>query len=240
MRGLQARLLPTLHRGDQDLRGLRRPVCRHSLITCPTCGRGTCREHQGLCHAADGQPVVLTAPPSAATPPPPAQKSPAASSAAQPGGKPAPKEKPKPPAVKQAPTKPPAAAPVVTGERIDVQIYEDRPLVMAFVMRSSRRVLASRAIELTSKGINVTCECEKSPCPAHGYYHFPRSAAFIAEQVEELLRALQKEYLVPAKKVNYFVMREGNIVKLRALELPPMWFDPQRLAEAVRGFNALR
>ncbi|MBP8293304.1 MAG: hypothetical protein KAX65_11060 [Caldilineaceae bacterium] len=216
-----------------------RPVCRQSLITCSTCGRGTCREHQGLCHAADGQPVVLTAPP-AATPPPPAQKSPAASSAAQPVGKPAQKEKPKPPVVKQAPPKPPAAAPVVTGERIDVQIYEDRPLVMAFVMRSSKRVLASRAIELTPKGINVTCECEKSPCPAHGYYHFPRSAAFIAEQVEELLRALQKEYLVPAKRVNYFVMRDGDIVKLRALELPPLWTDPQRLAEAVRGFNALR
>ena len=58
--------------------------------------------------------------------------------------------------------------------------------------------------------------------------------------MDDLLRALQKEYLVPAKMVNYLVMREGNILKLRALELPPMWFDPQRLAEAVRGFNALR
>jgi hypothetical protein len=57
-------------------------------------------------------------------------------------------------------------------------------------------------------------------------YYYPKSAAFVAEQMEDLLRAPQKEYLVPAKKVNYLVMREGNIVKLRALELPPMWFDP--------------
>jgi hypothetical protein len=148
------------------------PVCRQSLITCPTCGRGTCREHQGLCHAADGQPAVLTAPATAASPPP-AQKSTSADSAAKTPDKPAPKEKPKPPVVKQPPPKPPAAAPVVTGERIDVQIYDDRPLVMAFVMRSTKRVLASRGIELTPKGIKVTCECEKSPCPAHGYYHSP-------------------------------------------------------------------
>ncbi len=34
-----------------------RPVCRPSLIVCSTCGRGTCSEHQQLCHAgADGSP----------------------------------------------------------------------------------------------------------------------------------------------------------------------------------------
>jgi hypothetical protein len=35
-------------------------------------------------------------------------------------------------------------------------------------------------------------------------------------------------------------MRENDIVKLRALELPPMWYDSQRLVEALRGFSALR
>ena len=31
-----------------------------------------------------------------------------------------------------------------------------------------------------------------------------------------------------------------DLLALDALELPPLWTDPQRLAEAVRGFNALR
>ena len=33
-----------------------RPVRQKSLTRCPECGRGTCREHAGLCHAAEGQP----------------------------------------------------------------------------------------------------------------------------------------------------------------------------------------
>ena len=39
-----------------------RPVCAHSLNRCGECGRGTCREHVGLCHAADGQPAKIVAP----------------------------------------------------------------------------------------------------------------------------------------------------------------------------------
>ena len=45
------------------------PVCRPSLIKCPTCGRGTCQAHRNLCHAADGQPAVLVAEVPAPTPP---------------------------------------------------------------------------------------------------------------------------------------------------------------------------
>lgn len=213
-----------------------RPVCRHSLITCTTCGRGTCREHQGLCHAADGQPAVLTvAPPVVTTAPSPA-KPPEKSPAAAPPASPA-RNKPKPPPVKPPPV---PAAPVTIGVRIDVQVYEDRPVIVAFVMRSTKRVLATRVIMLTPKGIHVTCECEKSPCPTHGYYHRPAPAAYTEEQVGQMLSNLQKEYLVPGKKVHYYLMRgEQTLREMRTFELPPIWRDPARLAEALRGFNAL-
>ena len=36
-----------------------RPVCASSLNRCPTRGRGTCREHVGLCHAAEGEPALI-------------------------------------------------------------------------------------------------------------------------------------------------------------------------------------
>lgn len=212
-----------------------RPVCRQSLITCPTCGRGTCHEHQGLCHAADGQPVVLTVTPPARTPeqttgkPPekPLDKAPAKTPT------PASREKPK------SPAKAPPAAPVTMGVRIDVQIYEDRPVIAAFVMRSTKRVLATRVFELTPKGIYVSCKCEKPSCPADGYYHRPASAAHIVEQVGEMLLSLQKEYLVPGKKVHYQYMRDRTMHEGHIFVAPPVWRDPKRLAEALRGFNML-
>ena len=55
-----------------------------------------------------------------------------------------------------------------------------------------------------------------------------------------MLLDLQKEYLVPAKKVSFYYMREGVPQERRTLELPPFWRDPRRLEEAMRGFNALR
>ena len=222
-----------------------RPVCRQSLITCSTCGRGTCREHQGLCHAADGQPALVTMTSPATALPASAPEAPTVRPPEKPVGKPTPREKPKPPPikpppVKAPPVKAPPATPVVTGERIDVQVYDDKPFVVAFVMRSTRRVLATRAIELTPKGVHVSCECEKSTCDADGYYHRPAPANFIAEQVGDMLLDLQKEYLVPAKKVTFYYMREGVPQERRTLELPPFWRDPRRLEEAMRGFNALR
>lgn len=223
------------------------PVCRHSLITCSTCGRGTCRQHQTLCHAADGQPAVLTVTPPARSTERTSEHPPEKLS-----GKPTDKAllkppvatsraKPEPPPSRQTPVKTPPAVPVTIGVRIDVQIYEDRPVIFAFVMRSTRRVLATRKIELTPKGIHLSCECEKSPCPAHGYYHRPASLLQIAEQVDKLLRALQQEYLVPGKKVNYYyVVQNGRDMREdRTFDLPAVWRDPARLAEAVRGFEAL-
>lgn len=53
----------------------RRPLCRHSRITCPECKRGVCQEHRNLCHANQGQPVDLTSP-APAPPQPQPQPSP--------------------------------------------------------------------------------------------------------------------------------------------------------------------
>ena len=217
-----------------------RPVCRPSQIKCPTCGRITCHEHQRLCHADAGQPAVL-APATPPSIPPPAQ--PAQPAAKPPAKTPPPpatrREKPKPPPAKAAPAKPQPAAPVVTGVRIDVQIYEDKPVIAAFVMRSTKRVLATRVIELTDQGIYVSCQCEKSPCPADGYYYRPASAAQIAAQIGDLLQKLREEYLVPAKKTHYLIMRGQAVTEGRIPRLAAIWRDPQRLAEAVQGFERL-
>jgi hypothetical protein len=213
------------------------PVCRQSLITCSTCGRGACREHQGLCHAADGQPAVLTVTPARA--PEKAPEKPAAAAPAKPAAA-TPRGKPKAPPVGQAPAKAMPVAPTVTAVRIDIQVYEDKPLIVAFVMRSTRRVLATRVIELKSNGVNVACQCEKPSCPADGYTHRPAPVAYIAEQVGEFLEELRQEYLVPGKKVHYLYMHDRTVQERPKLVLPPVWRDPERLAEATRGFNAMR
>ena len=219
-----------------------RPVCRHSLISCSICGRGSCREHQGLCHAAEGQPAVLASSPAVApvpTPKPPKKPSvePPAVAPAKPPPSPVVRNKPAPPPGRQ-PTAP--AEPVTIGVRIDVQIYEDKPMIVAFVMRSTKRVLAKRMIELTPQGLLVSCHCEKSNCAADGYYYRPAPSAVIDKQVGDMLLGLQKEYLVPGKKVHYlYVYSERDVRTGPVLVLPAVWLDPVRLTEAERGFSQL-
>ena len=128
------------------------------------------------------------------------------------------------------------AAPTVTAVRIDVQFYEDKPLIVAFVMRSAKRVLATRVIELMPSGVNIACQCEKPSCPADGYTYRPAPVAYIAEQVGEFLEELRREYLVPAKKVHYLYMHGSTVQERPKLVLPPVWRDPERLAEATRRF----
>src|SRR5690606_6056960 len=76
-----------------------KPLCRHSQVTCRQCVRHTCQAHLGLCHAAEGQPVALTA---AAPPePPPPQPEPLPPSSPQSSRQsrtktPPPKPKPRP------------------------------------------------------------------------------------------------------------------------------------------------
>lgn len=210
-----------------------RPVCKTSSRLCPDCGRVTCSEHLKLCHAADGQPVSLAAmqtrPPAAE--PPPVQPQP--KRAAMPKAP----AKPTRPAVKSGPPAPAPAAPAVKAIKINVEIQEDSPLIVAFVMRSTNKVLAVRTIELTPEGINIRCECEKSPCPAHGYLHRPAGPAEIQEQVKSFLVKLQQEYFLPAKRVQYFYMLGQQVTERPTLVLPPAWRDAQVLAEAEQGFE---
>ena len=124
--------------------------------------------------------------------------------------------------------------------RIDVQIYEHKPVLSAFVMRSTKGVLATRIIELTPQGLYVLCQCEKTPCPVHGYYYRPAPLSQIDEQIGQMLLNLQKEYLVPDRKVHYYAVDgKGEIRELRTLALPAPWHDPVRLLEATQGFARL-
>lgn len=228
----------------------RRPVCRPSLIKCSTCGRGTCNEHRQLCHAADGAPVTLAEP---ATGPPPAPQPAAAKAAAAKGTK---STATKATASKTPPTAPnkgtgardvkakpaPAAQrePLVKGARLDIQIYADQPIIMAYVMRSTNRVLAARSFELSSQGIAVSCQCEKADCPVDGYVFRPSAPALLTKQILGMLTGLQQEYLIPAKKVKFLYQRFGQVEEGKTLVLPAQWLDPARLAEAQRGFDKLK
>jgi hypothetical protein len=211
-----------------------RPVCKTSSRLCPDCGRITCSEHLKLCHAADGQPVSLAAT-QAPAPPPKLVAPPEAKPAAKPTtpAKPArPGAKPSRPAPAQ-----PVAAPAVKAVRINVEIYEDTPRIVAFVMRSTNKVLAIRTIELTPEGIDIRCECEKSPCPAHGYLHRPAGPAGIQDQVKSFLAKLQQEYFLPAKRVQYFYIQGQQVTERPTLLLPPIWRDVRLLTEAEQGFE---
>ncbi|MBP7960542.1 MAG: hypothetical protein KBG20_02460 [Caldilineaceae bacterium] len=219
------------------------PVCRPSLIKCPTCGRGTCQAHQNLCHAAEGEPAVLVTEAPAPTPsksPAPSPKPPSPRPSKGPpistknsDGKD--KSSAKAPAIK---TPPPA--PTATGVRIVVDIYETEPTIVAFVLRSKERVLATRAFRLMTEGIAVQCTCEKSPCAADGFVFRPWPLAEIPQQIEDFLKKLRLEYGVPAKKVDLYYKRHQEIRKLEKLVLPAYWHDPERIATAIRGFDAMQ
>jgi hypothetical protein len=151
--------------------------------------------------------------------------------------KPKPLAKPARPAVKSSPPVPAPGAPAVKAIKINVEIQEDSPRIVAFVMRSTNKVLAVRTIELTPEGIDIRCECEKSSCPAHGYLHRPAGPAGIQEQVKSFLVKLQQEYFLPAKRVQYFYMLGQQVTERPTLVLPPAWRDAQVLAEAEQGFE---
>ncbi len=136
-----------------------KPLCRHSQLTCPDCGRQTCQEHRGLCHADNGGPVDLTAqmtappPPAKSPPPPPApsQNRPKTSSA---------KAKPMPKA--KAALKP-ASAPKKGPKIFRMEVVLDSDSVSAYLLGKKDKTIASRFWDIDPKegGILRNCECEK-------------------------------------------------------------------------------
>ena len=122
---------------------------------------------------------------------------------------------------------------------MDVQIHEHEPMIVAFVMKSTNRVLATRSFELTPKGILVHCQCDKSPCPADGYYYRPHPYPAVLKQIAEKLQQLRKEYLIPAKKVKYLYKRFSQVHEDKQLVLSGFWRDQGKLSEAARGFDEL-
>lgn len=116
-------------------------------------------------------------------------------------------DKSKTPPARQTPAKP---APKPIGVRLDVQIFDDKPLIAAFVMRSPRHALAIRVIELTPSGISVHCKCESLAAQ-------PTATPIVQRQMRTLLcRSLNcwKNFgrvLNASNKVHYLSMRQGNV-----------------------------
>jgi hypothetical protein len=236
-----------------------RPVCRHSLITCVTCGRATCQNHRGLCHAAAGEPARLaetsSAPAGTALAgtalaakapavPVPALEAPASRTLPKPAPKTA--KQPTPAAARSAAAKAKASpkpalgpGPITKGVKINVEVYEDRPEIIAFVMRSANRELATRSFRLTPEGIAFTCTCEKAFCPVNGIVYRPASGQAITAQIKSFLADLHREYLVPAKKTEFFFILGQRVREAEQLILPPIWRDETRLSQAQDGFDAL-
>jgi hypothetical protein len=211
------------------------PVCRPSLITCPQCKRGTCREHQGLCHAADGQPAVLTAEkkePAPVAPPvttPPAQPRALASSKTAAG-----RGKGSQPIRAITPNGPPKT----TAKKLIVHLHQTEPLIVAFAMRTATRPYAVRSIELIPNGVHVNCECEKEKCSAANWVHRPAPAQYLSSQIEGMLEELRHEYNVPANRVEYLNAIGQSTRPVPGFTLSPAWLNEVRLEAARQLFDA--
>lgn len=216
------------------------PLCVHSRIACGECGRYTCREHQGMCHADAGQPVNRGAPAVSAPPPAP---TPAAPTPPAPPPKPA-ARRPARPAAPPAP--PPRAAPqpdwpkgVPKPQRMEVDVTERA--VVAIVLASRNREVAMRRWMLDLEyGISVLCKCEKgSACQAESYIHRPMSGAQLVAQLEEKIEQMRAEYGIPKKKVTTNRLQFANMPPepTPRLELFGYWQDEAYLTRCRQGFD---
>ncbi len=210
-----------------------RPVCRRSLNRCSACGRGTCHDHVGLCHAADGQPAVL---PSSQPEPEPEEEEAAAGAKAKqkqkaqpesagtdeaaasvsaPPRREARKQEEKKPARKaksRKASRPPRPDLGPKPYKIEVYVEPRAPVVNAFVLTKGRKQIAVRSWELTDRGILVHCRCNKwYECPAHGQVLEPAEPSEIESQIEEQIEALRQEYGISSRQVfRYAVVRRAN------------------------------
>jgi len=201
-----------------------RPVCRHSLNHCADCERGTCREHVGLCHAAAGEPLMVTpapeakaAAPAAELPPPPEpepeKKRPRLSSAKRQAAERAAQKHRPAPGLRRP-----------TAAKIEVYQEPDVPVVHAHVLSSGNKEIAVRTWERIDEGIGMWCECEKGRfCPFDRKLLQPAPPGAIDQQIWAEIGRLRQEYEVAPGKVRVFEVVRGGLRPAARLVLRGRW-----------------
>lgn len=219
------------------------PLCRHSRIICGKCGRGTCQEHQGLCHAADGEPVDLAATVDAA---PPAEREDAAPAPARPRDKkPAPGKSRTASPGRRAPAKGKRPASRTQGPRARrIEVIAHPTSVFAYVLGAKEKTIAFRVWELIpgEGGIVRTCECEKgSACQATHVVLRPPEAKRLEPFMLKEIGALRQEYGLPADRVHFNRVSSlsGEPLPWPQLDLFGLWTDEEALEEARATFSRL-
>ena len=215
-----------------------RPICIHSLIECKECGRVTCREHAGACHAPTGQPADLS---SAPTPPNQSART-ASSQSAHLEKSTSPKPAPHREGSKSrspAPNSIPSDASLLRGETLEVISIPAENYIVA-VVKAKKRELATREWNMTEKGISVSCQCDKPDCDKNNLIYRPFDLERLSAQMVEIIEEFAKEYHVPLPKISYFHIREGKPFSETKLRLPAGWRDQDVLDRALAGFEALR
>jgi hypothetical protein len=221
------------------------PLCRHSQITCPECGRGTCQAHVNLCHANQGQPLDLRVIPAPLPEPepPPAPPEPAPAKSAPPAKSKKTPTKNKRPAQSKAVAQRRVAPPLPKGipkpQRIEVVVEYDT--IVAYLLASRERELARRGwILAPDEGIIITCLCEKGTgCPANDRVMRPANKANLPGQLLAEIDGFRQEYGLPANKVKFNRRGLDHPIPMRRLSLLGLWNDETALSAAQQAFDQM-
>jgi hypothetical protein len=215
----------------------RRPLCRHSRIACDECGRGTCREHVGLCHANEGQPVDLsptedTEAPQAESEPEPQLKT---------GRSRSPSRRESSRSSRRA-AYPPLPDDTPRPQRIEIVLYPNA--VAAHVLSANEEQIALRTWELRPEegGIIRDCECEKgSDCAADGMILRPAEHISVEKQLMNEITELRKEYRVLPKQLKFNHVSDfgGAFTRVPQFKLFGLWKDEEAIQRAQQKFADL-
>ena len=219
------------------------PLCRYSRLECKHCSRATCQAHTGLCHAKAGEPAALGVPepapvapaaPSPSPPPPPAVEPAPKPTAAKPPGR----------ATPQRAAQPRVRSPLPLGipkpQRIEVIIEREPAVVVAYVLASRDRQVATRMWELHADGIAVSCQCEKGRgCHENNTVLEPAQVADIDQQVLFAIGKLSWEYGISVEKLRINRRVAGRLAPQQRFVLQGDWKDEAILNRARAGFRRL-
>lgn len=216
-----------------------KPLCRYSQIRCPECGRHTCQEHRGLCHADNGRPVDLSVPtapppPTPAPPPPPQQPPPTASSKSRGKTTSATTAKPK---------APPKAAPIPKGPQpIFMDVLLEDHTVTGFMVGKREKLIARRVwtLDPDEGGILRNCDCEKGKaCAATGMIIRPSDQTPLEKQLLQEINNFAKEYKLSSTKINHYRISSlnGEWFPVPRVELSGLWKNEEALAHARQTFE---